>query len=273
MLNSKWKEIQCNCVLRGLLILGGLLFFACSVKTPQERPTYNENGSFYVSKITSNGISTINEKTYGFPITRIYNIEICFKDHGTKKEIIRNSFEISNGKDSKVLKTNESGCLVYADRIDFNYLTYDSNYIHLKRKIISKGSQRGFQEINYAVNPWRRSKAEEIFFDLDKGDKPSKMIDLEQAPDYLNGVGARKAQLWVDKVDNLTLSSGRITQDGYLSKLELHISPEIKFLDINGETIFHKISKGLFSVKPYLINKRSTALILEDKKIISISDS
>ena len=272
MLNSKWKEIQCNCVLRVLLILGGLLFFACSVKTPQERPTYNENGSFYVSKITSNGISTINEKTYGFPITRIYNIEICFKDHGTKKEIIRNTFEISNGKESKILKTNENGCLVYDDRVDFNYLTYDSNYVHLKRTVTSKGAQRGYQDINYAVNPWRRSKAEETFYDLDKGDKPSHMVAFEKVQEYLSGVGARKAQLWVEKVDNLMLSSGRITPDGYMSKLELHISPEIKFLDINGETVFYKINKGLFIVRPYLINKKSTALILEDKKVISLSD-
>ena len=265
--------MQRNLIFRVILILGGLLFSACSVKAPTERPMYNENGSFYVSKITSNGISTINEKTYGFPTTRIYNIEICFKDHGTKKEIIRNTFEISNGKESKILKTSENGCLVYDDRVDFNFLTYDSNYIHLKRKVISRGSERGYQEINYAVNPWRRSKAEETFYDLDKGDKPSQMIDSEKTQDYLSGIGARKAQLWVDKVDNLMLSSGKITNDGYISKLELHISPEIKFLDMDGETVFHKINKGQFIVKAYLINKKSTALIMEDKKVISLSDT
>lgn len=256
-----------------LIFLGlwPLLVFlsGCSVDSPMERPAENDQGPFYVRSFTGELRQTVYDKDHGMPRTRVFDFKICLNDLAMRKQMIDYPFSIEGGKSIVKKKTDKNGCLVWTESIDFNFLA-KSRYVAQKRTIRSLGMHQGFDVVEFALNPWRRSEDEQAIYDLKLTKNVPALVSARSAKETLLARNSKDVSIWIEELDFANVNEGRLTVDGYSSEIELHLSPVLRMKDINGNWKIHPIKRGKFRVRPYIINRRIMKDGVKERQVFSL---
>ena len=127
------------------------LYISCSAKV--EKKDGKVTASFYLDSV--DGVSEISkvDSTFGLPTQRLYNFKVCLKDIMQSKAITGQAFDVRDVKSSRTLRTDESGCLNWAEEVEYNFVA-QSKFIETSRTIEAKGVHQGEIVARMVINPW-----------------------------------------------------------------------------------------------------------------------
>lgn len=241
-----------------LLLSALVLSFAtgCLPKAKQN-PKEDLGASFIITNFEVQNPTTSSLASWGIPQTQHYNFKVCVSDLARQDAIVHSSFEIETllGQIQKV-KTDELGCLVWSEKLDFDFLAQPT-FVSFAKKIrpASENSHRGELKLKFALNPWSGSVGKEpAFVDLTKKAK------VEPITDDVTALQTRMAQ---DQVSLLVLSptivlKEQTASDGQNFVYDLILTPAIRLKDMTGNEVLYSLTEGEFEITPFFVQQETS---------------
>ncbi len=238
------------------LLTGVILTSGCNLPEPKE--IRNSDGSTFAVTSFEGKVNTrtIHKKT-NLPSSSVFNYKACLSDLRQKKPMIGHKFEIIEA--TQELSTDINGCLTWSETVEYNFLAA-SKYLKISRTIKGLGPHFGTQTVNFAIDPWSHGNASpKDAIDLSKSSVPAELLltNKEEVTASLLGKSLsqkkQNLQLWLN-MNRLVAVEDRITGKGFEINYDFQATPQIKFNNVNGEQIFHDLTKGQMKGKMQLIH-------------------
>lgn len=245
MLNSKLT------LLKSLILLFGLpaVLTACHLPSPEKAPGSEDlndssGSTFYFTSTKADFTKeTVFHKKLLIPVSRELSLKVCVSDQLRSKSIVGHDFQIKGESTDLVVRTDANGCLIWQEKISFNFLNDEKN-VTFRRQIIARGVQKGSRQIDFAINPW----AETVFSSVDSRVKDR--VDATEAEKALTGTASKKASLWVDGL-RVNIMQEQIRDGKGTYKIELTGSVQGERSGMNGERRFFDLAaaEGIADVR------------------------
>lgn len=229
-----------------LITLGlSLGLFSCSSDVEDKNEAIS---SFQNTPVQLVG-STVNKSMWSdsawndIPNSTYYKFQTCLKDKAILNPIVDEAFQIDSPTGSKQVLTNIDGCLIWNEKVEFNYLEQE-RLINYPIQIHGLGHYKGSRSFELALNPWPNAQ------------KP--MVFLENETDLGNSfgiyeLGEKSSELSMVKsnleIGQINLSTRPISiKDGIKHyPIDLQFDASLLRKGLSGESISDlKISTGRF---------------------------
>jgi len=190
-----------------------------------------------------------------------FRFTACIDDRATRKAAIGHQFAVeipgSRQRIADVPPTTGEGCFSWHESVPFTYFVKRSKWVTLERDIIGIGLHSGRHRVKVAVNPWAvgqgaRDSGDEFRFLRDKPLHPSLLIPAVNADAALSGEALGQDQLYVGDVDIQTIRMGE-ESSGTLIRLNISMTPKIRFESQEGVPSFKSVKSGDFYVIAHLV--------------------
>lgn len=247
-------SIKSVCSIANFILLA-MLLNACSSKVG--RVDNQNNASFFVDGIEGSSEVSKVDALYAIPKERLYNFKACLKDLVQSRAILGQSFVVSGGSVSRIVKSNEQGCLVWSEPVEFNFLA-QANHIKTSRIITANGVHKGSVEVELAINPWSRGEDSSRVVDLSK----SSVSKLEIATSALTA--KISSPLWAI-APRVTISEKEFSSSGAKMSLKLQSKLALILKNSNNQNIQYPLNSGLFDIEFVLFTSA-------DNKVIAVGN-
>lgn len=234
---------------------------ACNLPTPKQKTAAAEEGqtstdseaaTFNVEAMPnrSSVLESTTEGAFAIPTAKVFNFYACLKDVYYNKAIQGHKFKID--ETGKTVTSDASGCLVWSENIEFNYLA-DSQYIKLDRHIRGTGLHKGVRTVSFAINPWSHGESLAPVMDVKNEDAIPRLVKSTKASGMaLKGLSTdntiRTRPLWMDE-GNLVITEQKMTSKGVDILVEMRGKPTIQLTKMNGEVWLRPLTSGSFNVR------------------------
>lgn len=245
-----FKLIMMTCLLALAFVFAG-----CSSKVEDTTDTA-ANSQFQVTEIEVVGTQsyTDNDQWPDLKNIMLINLRTCLKDSAYRMDISGSAFEIRSDLSSTTKVTNINGCISWSEEIQFNYLEKET-FFEIEGDIIGSDNYKGIQTFKIAVNPW----SEKV---IDLGNRGEKSV-VRLTP-YQVGIRA----LGFD--DSVVIENASIKFGDYsMSMNSTEVSAEVAFrpefirVGLEGETITQPLTRGLFDITYFLLEKSRDGSVLQ----------
>ncbi|HWU43639.1 MAG TPA: hypothetical protein VN132_09385, partial [Bdellovibrio sp.] len=230
-----------------LLSLNILSLAACNLPTPKQKTNSaeasdqgdnSEAATFSVEAMPNRSyvLEATKEKAFGLPTAKVFNFYACTKDVYYNKIISGHKFKID--EINKEVITDSSGCLVWSENIEYNYLA-DSRYIKIDRHIRGVGLHKGVRSVSYAINPWSHGENLAAVVDIkNENAVPNLVSNSKESGLALKGLSLdnqlRTRPLWMEE-GRLFVTEQKLTPTGVDLLVEMRATPTIQLSKMNGD--------------------------------------
>lgn len=245
---------------QGSLLCTLSVLVGCNLPAPkdntQEKGTNNQVATFTAHAVAddSRAVESPVQGEFSLPSSKTFNLKACVKDVAYDKPIPGHEFLIE--ETNKKVTADKSGCLNWAERIDFNYLA-DSQYIRIERHIIGQGLQKGAQTVFFAINPWSHGESLPAVLDPENNKIEKLIEDKQQGVMALKGLSADNTMttrsLWVED-GRLFVTEQKLSADGIILHIDLKANVSIQMKRMNDEKFLRPLSTGSFKGRMKLIH-------------------
>lgn len=170
------------------------------------------------------------------PTARELSLKVCLADNLRSRSIVGHAFTVKGDSFEKQLKTDGNGCLIWQEKVDFNYMNEEKNVL-FRRDVISDGVQKGSRALELAINPW----AETVYSSVDS--RVKNLVEGSDALKTLTGNNSVGASLWADGM-RVNIMQEQIRDGKGTYKIELTGSLQGERKGLNGERRFFDISNA-----------------------------
>ncbi len=192
---------------------------------------------------------------FKIPLSKKLTFNVCIQDKRTLESVIGHSFRIEGADSLKDLKTNVSGCLVWSEKVPFNFFA-QSIFVSEQRKIIATGIHSGRRTLRFAIRPWETS---DNYVDLNFN--PSKIAERDLAPlakadDALQGRLGNQEKLKVPTwPDSFSIQALDIELSAKARKIKIHgeLTPSVYTTSSSGKVGTVAFTNGLFDYHLYFV--------------------
>ncbi|MDG0816170.1 hypothetical protein [Bdellovibrio svalbardensis] len=250
-----------------LLSLNVLSLAACNLPTPKDKEATaqaadatadnSEAATFNVEAAPSRSsvLESTKEGSFALPTSKVFNLYACLKDIYYNKVISGHKFKIDEA--GKEVTTDASGCLVWSETIQYNYLA-DSQYIKIDRHIRGTGLHKGVRTVSYAINPWSHGENLAPVMDVKNEDAIPNLVKSQKVSSLaLKGFSAdqklRTRPLWLEE-GRLFVTEQKLTSTGVDLLVEMRGTPAIQLTKMNGEIVLRPLTSGSFKARIKLIH-------------------
>ena len=232
------------------LVVAIALFASCSAKV--EKKDGKVTASFFIDSI--DGVSEVSkvDSTFGLPTQRLYNFKVCIKDIMQSKAIMGQAFDVRDEKNSRTLRTDEAGCLNWAEEVDYNFVA-QSKFIATSRTIEAKGVHQGEVVARMVINPWSHGEDATKVINPDKKTVNSSALISEKASSSALVSPTAHSPLWVQN-PRVSIVEKDLTSDGAKMLLKLQAKLSILLKGANQQLVQHNLTQGKFKIEVYLYN-------------------
>jgi hypothetical protein len=226
------------------------LIISCSAKV--EKKDGKVTASFYIDSI--DGVSEVSkiDSTFGLPTQRLYNFKVCVKDIMQSKAIAGQVFDIRNEKLSKTLRSDEAGCLNWAEEVDYNFMA-QSKYIETSRIIEARDVHRGEVLAKMIINPWSHGEDATRVINPDKKTINSNALINEKFGSSALVAKESRSPLWVQN-PRVSILEEELTGAGAKMVLKLQSKLSLQLKGSNEQLLQYNLSQGKFKVDVQLYN-------------------
>ena len=226
------------------------LFASCSAKV--EKKDGKVTASFFIDTI--DGVSEVSkvDSTFGLPTQRLYNFKVCLKDIMQSKAIMGQAFDVRDLKSSRTLRTDEAGCLNWAEEVDYNFVA-QSKFIETSRVIEAKGVHQGEIVARMVINPWSHGEDATRVINPDKKIVNSNALISEKASASAFNSRQAHSPLWVQN-PRVSIIEKDLTSDGAKMLLKLQAKLSLLLKGSNEQLVQHNLTQGKFKIEVYLYN-------------------
>lgn len=242
----------------------GLSLVGCNLPQPQEKPESAKGASVATFKAAidvskSQAIETQVQGSFALPASKVFNLVACLKDVAYDKAIQGHEFIIAE-TESKTT-SNKDGCITWAERIDFNYLS-DSQYILIERTIRGTQLHKGEQKVSYAINPWSHGENLPAVLNPNNGNEIPRLLRAPEEVDLaLKGFAKDKAiitrPLLVDE-GRIFITEHKMTAESIALSVEVHPKVNLQLAKMNGDLFSRTLTSGTFRARLKLIHVYNT---------------
>lgn len=255
-----------------LSLMLGLALLVSGCWKPESNDEKRDAASFNVESLvgydeTPNDLQT----KWKVPAYKIMNYKVCLTDRSTAAKAKGQKFEIIDPLDNKVVandKTVSDGCMVWQEKLAYNYFAKNSYYIEMKRIIRATGAHLGEREVTFYVNPWASDREEKgvkavVYVRDGKVDK-LKLAPQGMSFKALNGELQDKPRIWVSdlrvkitkgrhfvKLDDKDAAKEIAVASGLT--LDINFKPKVELYKSDGSPYWKEIEQGHFKVFSHLI--------------------
>lgn len=151
-----------------ILITFGLSFLLVSCSSDVEDK--NEAISSFQNTPVNLVGSTVHKSMWSdsswndIPNSTYYKFQTCLKDKAILNPIVDEAFQIDSPSGTKQVLTNIDGCLIWNERVEFNYLDQE-RLINFPIQIHGLGHYKGSRSFALALNPWPNAQKPMVFLD------------------------------------------------------------------------------------------------------------
>ncbi|MFT6069103.1 MAG: hypothetical protein ACJAT2_000420 [Bacteriovoracaceae bacterium] len=147
-----------------LITLGLSFFVSCSsdVEDKNEAVSSFENTPVQLVGSTVNKSMWSDSAWNDIPNSTYYKFQTCLKDKAINNPIIDEAFQIESPTGTKQVLSNIDGCLIWNERVEFNYLEQE-RLINYPIKIHGLGHYKGSRSFDLALNPWPGAQKPMVF--------------------------------------------------------------------------------------------------------------
>lgn len=253
------------------LIFGFALTLSACWK-PESNDEKRDAASFNISSFSGEDQTPNDLKTkWKYPTYKIMTYKLCLEDRSTTNKARGQKFAVIDPVTDSVVaddKTVNDGCMIWQEKLDYNYFAKQSYYIEVKRIIRATGSHLGERTVTFYVNPWASDRSEKdvktVVYNknnkIDLGKVAPKGMELKA----LNGEIQTKPRIWIADL-NLKVTKGRqfikvdvadpTKEIAAASGLTLDISfrPKVELYKSDGSIYWKEVEQGHFRVFSHLI--------------------
>ncbi|MGZ3773094.1 MAG: hypothetical protein ACXVCY_03550 [Pseudobdellovibrionaceae bacterium] len=231
------------------------LLSGCNLPAPKDKHG-NGSATFTVMPMAdgSKALDTAIQNEFSLPSAKTFNLRVCLKDVAYSRPITDHEFLIEESQQK--VTSDTSGCMTWAEKIDFNFLA-DSQYIRIERHIIGQGLHRGSQTVAFAINPWASRDSLPSVLNPDDGKIEKLINDKEQGSIALKGYTENnkvvERPLWVEEA-RLSIAEQKMTSNGVMLAVDVRANPTVKLAKMNGEPLLYPLTTGKFKGRIKLIH-------------------
>ncbi|MEK7355467.1 MAG: hypothetical protein AAB250_03415, partial [Bdellovibrionota bacterium] len=238
-----------------------LLAVATSISAcvkPQSREGSKEGSTFFNEKVEGGSETSAYVEGYSIPKEKLFTFKTCLKDRRTEEALAGYEFTVSGGTQEQKLRADEGGCIKWAEKVQFNFLT-DEKYLPITRTIVGSGFASGTRTLKLAINPWNLNAKAKDLVDLEHGQVPSgSTAKDEEVTKALSGDGfgiVRKLYVGSLPIEN---TPGE-TNGKLIRNFKIEIQPSILLSDISGEPVNFALANAKVDVSATLIESITSA--------------
>lgn len=233
--------------LYGALLLG--LLSSCSNKV--EDINDSEEASSFVNTPVKLENSVEHKSLWSdsawndIPNYALFKFKTCLRDKAVTEAVIDEPFKITSPTGSRVINTDIDGCLVWSEKIDFNFLEQERLYSY-PISIVGVGHYKGKRSFDLALNPWPGATRPVVY--LKNEPELANTFNIYGLKESIDELKAQSNNLIISDVGfSARPKKSHKTSEEYLLDLQFRALMSIKGL--NGENKTNKeISKGRFKV-------------------------
>lgn len=207
------------------------------------------------------------------PNYAIFKFQTCLKDKAINNAVIDESFQISSQLKTQVLKSDINGCLVWNERIEFDFLEQE-RLINYPITISGLGHYKGNRSFSLAINPWPNASSPMVFLANDTSTEESFTIyNLSEKSEQLKAVSKNLL------ISGLSLSKKPtyMSNETKVFPMDVQFKTSVALRGINGEDKTPvTISKGRYKVNFRILEtlegSEDTFLISSDSKDVTATN-
>lgn len=240
---------------------------ACGARREKSTEELIEGAPFRVESFNAKDVQISKVDTLGLPSAKTYTFMACVQDSVMRAPIIYTPFEVSDGESTKIVRSDNNGCLLWDEVHPVDSLQNES-LLKITRTIIGKDAVQGTVKMELAFNPLSNDGS--AIQDLRKFTPVYKMTEAKSF-----SFSTESNQIFADdrskkaivNLGGLSLEQGESNFTQYrVNKLltmqwardyQISLTPTVirKKLDSSDETV--PLAKGKYRVQFYIVSENT----------------
>lgn len=237
-------------------MLALLALLAGCVK-PGTHESKEESATFFNDSVDGRSETSALVEGFSIPKEKLFTFKTCLKDRRTSEALAGYEFKVTGGPGEATAKADESGCIQWSEKIQFNYLAQE-RYLPMNRTIVGSGFAKGSRAVKLAINPWNLSGKSKDVVDLAVSQVPTQYLVKEaDVARALSGADDGPRKLYVA---SLPIENAPGEEKGRLVRnFKLEMQPSVVLRDMTGEIVKVALTDAKVEVSATLIESITSA--------------
>jgi hypothetical protein len=213
-----------------------------------------KTASFQVNNVNFEEGPVTFKTGWSIPVKNEYILMACLTDRITQDRLIGHKFRVET--DSLIHKpvADRDGCIKWTEEVPFEFFG-EERYLKFSRRIVGDGLHRGAQVIEFAIDPWRKSR-ESTHAEFVWLNHPDLIATQWMISDSSKVQAAQNAKFKHNLlVDNMTveLTQDKVAGQGIGLQMAMEMDPFVYLRQMTGEQQRHFFRQGKFNVTANII--------------------
>ena len=216
--------------------------------------------NFQVTSVRHEPGPVQNKANWSIPEKNSYIVTTCMIDKITRTSVMGHKFRVEGEDTIKKEVADDRSCITWTEDVNFEFFVEQPKYLKFERYIVGDGVKRGRQKIEFAIDPWKKSRegehAEFVWLNQEDALHEAWMI---QGADEVNAFRTNSFQeghqLLIEGV-SMRIDQDEILQEGIGLKMIMEMTPHVWLKKLSDDTKKHTFKEGRFSVSASIIGTK-----------------